>query len=90
MLASLESLIARPLPTLGGAAGAAALFPRPAPPVVALCSATLRVAAAPLVDFAFSTIFVRMLAAAPEGTGAVGLRGETGRARRDFPGDAAG
>lgn len=90
MLASLESLMARPLPTLGGTAGAAALFPRPAPPVVAVCSVTLRVPAAPLVDFALSTIFVRMLAAPPEGTGAVGLRGETGRARRDFPGDTAG
>lgn len=88
MLASLESLVARPLPTFGGTAGAIALFPRPAPPVVALCCVTLRVVAAPRPDFAFSTMFVRILAAPPAGTGAVGLRGETGRARSDFPGDA--
>lgn len=87
MLASLESLIALPLASFGGAAGAAALFPRPAPPVVALCSVTLRVAAAPRVVFAFSTMFVRILAAPPAGTGAVGLRGDMGRASSDFPGD---
>jgi hypothetical protein len=89
-LPSLESLIARPLPTFGAAAGAAARFPRPAPPVVVLCSVTLRVAAAPLVVFALSTIFVRILAAPPEGAGAAGLRGEMGRASIDFPGGTAG
>ncbi len=40
------------------------------------------------MDLAFSTIFVRIPAAPPEGTGADGLRGETGRARKDFAGEA--
>jgi hypothetical protein len=89
VLASLESLIARPLPTLGGTTGAAALFPRPASSVLALCSVTLRVAAPLRVDFAFSTMFVSMLAVPPYGSGAAGLRGEMGRLRWDFPGDTA-
>lgn len=33
-------------------------------------------------------MFVKRPAAPPEGTGAEGLRGETGRARRDFVGEA--
>lgn len=50
---------------------------------------TLRVGAAARVVFAFSTMFVRILAAPPEGAGAAGLRGETGRASKDLPGDTA-
>ena len=46
--------------------------------------------AAARVVFAFSTMFVRILAAPPEGAGAAGLRGETGRASKDLPGDTAG
>ena len=87
-LPSLESLIARPLPTFD-AAGAAVLFPRPAPPVVALCSVTLRAGASVRPVLAFSTLFVRMPAAPPGGAGAAGLSGETGRASSDFPGDTA-
>jgi hypothetical protein len=90
-LDSLESLIvlALPLPIFGAAMGAAVLFPRPAP-VAVLASVTFFVAAAPLVDFAFSTIFVRIPAAPPTGAGAVGFNGDTGRARYDFPGDITG
>jgi hypothetical protein len=86
----LESLAALPLPPLGGGAGAVAatLLPRPAPVAAGAGIATgFRV---PLVDLAISTIFVRMLTAPPEGTGAFGLRGEMGRASADLPGTAAG
>jgi hypothetical protein len=89
LLASLESLIALPLPTLGGGAGTVVLFPRPAPPVVCV-SATFRVAVVPRVALAFSTILVRTPAASPVGAGAEGLSGETGRARFDFPGEVVG
>jgi hypothetical protein len=82
-------VLALPLPTLGAGAGAGAavLLPRPAPVVLA-GSAAFRVAAAPRVDFAFSTMFVRIPAAAPPaGVGATGFNGDTGRARLDFAGD---
>ncbi len=90
-LDSLESLmvLALPLPIFGATTGAAVLFPRPAP-VPVLASVTFFVAAAPRVDFAFSTIFVRIPAAPPAGAGAVGFNGDTGRAKYDFPGDMAG
>lgn len=87
LLVSLESLIvlALPLPTLGAGAAAAVLLPRPTPVVLA-GSGAFRVAA-PRDDFAFSTMFVRIPAAPPGGTGAVGLRGDTGRAKFDLDGD---
>lgn len=88
LLDSLLSLIvlALPLPTVGADAGGAALLPLPA--AGAAFSAVTFLAAPARVDFAFSTIFVRIPAAPPEGTGAVGLSGEIGRARRDFVGEA--
>ena len=89
-LASLESLVvlALPLPTFGAAAGAAVLFPRPAPTAaVEADSVGFR---APVVreDLALSTMFVRIPAAPPAGTGAAGFSGDTGRAKYDFPGEA--
>lgn len=88
LLASLESLIVLglPLPTLGAGAGAAVLLPRPTP-VVFAGSAGFRVAAA-RVDLAFSTMLVRIPAAPPAGVGATGFKGDIGRARLDFTGDA--
>jgi hypothetical protein len=85
LLPSLESLVALPLPTRGGAAGAAVLLPRPIPPTAGVW-VTFRGAGAPLLAFAFSTMFVRIPAAPPGGAGGNGLRGETGRARCAFPG----
>jgi hypothetical protein len=85
LLPSLVSLIALPLPTLGGGGGAAVLFPRPIPPVAGV-SVTFRGAVAPLPTFAFSTMFDRIPAAPPGGTGGNGLRGDTGRERYAFPG----
>jgi len=89
LLASLESLIvlALPLATLGADAGAGAtvLLPRPTP-VVFAGSAGFRVAAR--VDLAFSTMLVSIPAAPPAGVGATGLKGDIGRARLDFAGDA--
>ena len=83
LLLSLDSLImlALPLPTLGAGAGAGTTVLLPLPTAVDASVAFL--AAAPLV-FAFSTIFVKIPAAPPVGTGADGLRGETGRAKKDF------
>jgi hypothetical protein len=77
-----------PLPLVarltGGGAGVA--LPLPIALVAAgFGSAAFRVAV-PRVAFAFSTIFVRIPAAPPDGTGAVGLSGDTGRARPDFAG----
>jgi hypothetical protein len=89
VLPSLEPLSALPLPVSGGGAGAAVLFPRPAPPVTA-ASVIFRLAAVPRVVLAFSTMFVSMPAAPPEGVGTFGFRGERGRARYDLPGEFAG
>lgn len=86
LLPSLELLMALPLATFGGGAGAAVLLPRPTPPAAAGVSTFFRVAAAPLLAFAFSTMLVRMLAAPPGGAGGNGLRGETGLLRYVFPG----
>lgn len=85
LLESLWSLIvlALPLPTLGALGAAAARFPRPAP-VAGLAASAFRAPAPARVDFAFSTMLVRMPAAPPAGVGAVGLRGEMGRARFDL------
>ena len=80
--------MALPLPTLGFASGAGARFPLPTPAVVVVSCVAFLVVAAERVDFAFSTIFVSIPAAPPDGTGAVGFSGETGRARKDFAGDA--
>ena len=91
VLESLESLIALPRPIFGADAAGTVLFPRPAPVlllVLVLVSVPFRVAA-PRVVFAFSTIFVRMLAAPPAGVGATGLSGEIGRARLDRAGETA-
>ena len=85
LLLSLESLMALPRPTFGGAGGAAARLPRPTPPKTGV-SATFRACAGPLLAFAFSTIEVRMLAAPPGGAGGRGFIGETGRERYDLPG----
>lgn len=86
-LASLLSLVvlALPFPIAGRvAAGAGVLLPRPAPVAVdagSLTAVIFLVAAAPLL--AFSTMLATISAALPcEGT--IGLRGETGRARKDF------
>jgi len=84
----LESLAALPRATFGTGATAAVLFPLPTPAAVVTSVAFL--VAAPRVALAFSTMFVRMLAAPPVTTGAVALRGEIGRARRDFPVGTAG
>jgi hypothetical protein len=88
LLPSLESLIVLPLPLVarltGGGAGVA--LPLPVALVVAgFGSAAFRVAV-PRVALAFSTMFVRIPAAPPDGTGAVGFSGDTGRARPDFAG----
>jgi hypothetical protein len=48
-----------------------------------------RVGAVPRVVFAFSTIFVS-IPTGPPGAGGDGLRGEVGRASKDFPGDVVG
>lgn len=88
VLPSLLSLIvlALPLPTLvaATAAAGAVLFPRPTPALVLASARTLRVR----VFLALSTMLVRIPAAPPDGTGAVGFKGETGRERRDFAGGA--
>jgi len=84
----LESLAALPRATLGAGATAAVLFALPTPAAVVTSVAFL--VAAPRVALAFSTMFVRMLAAPPDTTGAVAFRGEIGRARRDFPVGATG
>jgi hypothetical protein len=93
LLVSLLSLLvlALPLPTLGAGAAVAAgaLFPRPAAAGFAdlAGSAGLR-AAAPRLDFAFSTMLVRIPAAPPAEVGAVGRNGDMGRAKFDFGGGA--
>ena len=91
LLLSLLSLIvlALPRPTVGAEAVGAARLPLPAPAAAGagFSAVTLRVAPA-RVDFAFSTMFVNIPAAPPDGTGADGLSGETGRARKDFAGEA--
>lgn len=85
LLLSLESLMALPLPPFGGTGGATVLFPRPTPPLVVV-SVIFRTAVVPLLAFAFSTIFVRVLAASHEGAGGNGFSGEAGLERYDFPG----
>lgn len=90
-LASLLSLVlpAREgAPRDGGAAAATAFRPAALPTVAvpSLCADTFLTAAF-RVDFAFSTMLVRMLDAPPAVMGAVGLMGEMGRARKDFWGE---
>jgi hypothetical protein len=89
VLESLLSLVvlALPLPTLGADAGGAALLPLPTP-VVGFSAVTLR-ETAPRVDFAFSTMLLRIPDAPPVGAEAAGFRGDPmGRARNDFVGEA--
>jgi hypothetical protein len=73
----LESLAARPRPTFGAGAAATALFPLPTPDAVVGSTAFL--VAMPRVVLAFSTMFVRILAAPPDEAGTAGLSGEGGR-----------
>lgn len=88
LLESLESLIALPLPlaVLGAGAGAGVLLPRPTPVVAAAVVGAFRVAA-PRVDFAFSTILLRILDGFPA---TEGFRGDAGRAGIDFGGGRIG
>lgn len=80
-----------PLPAFRATGAAAVLFPLPTPAdeLPDDDAVTVR-AAAPRVAFAFSTIFVKMLAAPPPVLGAVGFKGETGRDRCDLAGDTVG
>ena len=91
LLLSLLSLIALalPRPTVGAEVAGAALRPLPAPAAAGAGFSAVTFLVAPArVDFAFSTMFVNIPAAPPVGTGADGLSGETGRARKDFAGEA--
>jgi len=91
LLLSLLSLIvlALPRPAVGAEVAGAALRPLPAPAAAGAGFSAVTFLVAPArVDFAFSTMFVNIPAAPPVGTGADGLSGETGRARKDFAGEA--
>ena len=70
------------LPALGAGAAAAALVPLPLAAVELADeeAVTFRDAVA-RVDFAFSTMFVRILAAPPAVVGTIGFSGEMGLAR---------